>query len=141
MLIDKIDPEDIMKSLSIEDNIEKMFQAGQGAGASGSFFFFSKDNRFVIKTMTKHEKLVLGEILDDYIDHLTLTENKSLIARIYGVFTIETNQYNSIDVYIMQNTVILNDNNNPTMKFDLKGSTAKREVFFSNKDKEWWLRE
>ena len=25
MLIDKIDPEDIMKSLSIEDNIEKMF--------------------------------------------------------------------------------------------------------------------
>jgi len=50
MNIDKISPVEIMKSLSIEDNIDSVFKSGEGTGASGSFFFFSKDNRFIIKT-------------------------------------------------------------------------------------------
>lgn len=40
-------------------------------------------------------------MLDDYIDHIKLTENKSLLARIYGVFTIKTNYFKPLDVIIM----------------------------------------
>ena len=45
-------------SLSPKYNVEQVFKAGEGAGASGSFFFFSHDMRFIIKTMTDEELLV-----------------------------------------------------------------------------------
>jgi hypothetical protein len=40
-----------------------VFKAGEGAGRSGSFFFFSHDRKFIIKTMTKQElKLYLDKL-------------------------------------------------------------------------------
>jgi hypothetical protein len=39
-------------SLSPKFNRDAVFKAGEGAGASGSFFFFSHDRKFIIKTMT-----------------------------------------------------------------------------------------
>ena len=39
-------------SLSPKYNQEKILKAGTGAGRSGSFFFNSHDDRFVIKTMS-----------------------------------------------------------------------------------------
>jgi hypothetical protein len=44
-----------------------VFNAGEGAGASGSFFFFSSDNRFIIKTLQGKERSVLLRMLDDYV--------------------------------------------------------------------------
>ena len=40
-----------MKSLDNVSNRKMIFKAGEGAGASGSFFFFSYDNKFIIKTL------------------------------------------------------------------------------------------
>jgi hypothetical protein len=88
MKLDGIMPEDLMKSLSLEMNRNMVFKAGEGAGQSGSFFFFSHDNRFLIKTLRGDEKKRMLEILDDYIDHIKKTKNKSLLARIYGIFTV-----------------------------------------------------
>jgi 1-phosphatidylinositol-4-phosphate 5-kinase len=82
-----------------------VFQAGEGAGASGSFFFFSKDNRFLIKTLRHSEKKILLGMLDSYQKHLEQTQNKSLIARIYGVFTFRTKYFKPLDIIIMENTV------------------------------------
>ena len=42
-------------SLHPKNNREMVFKAGEGQGRSGSFFFFSYDNRFIIKTMTSQE--------------------------------------------------------------------------------------
>ena len=53
---DRIDVEHILESLMPEKNRSNVFKAGEASGASGSFFFFSHDKRFVIKTMTKTEK-------------------------------------------------------------------------------------
>lgn len=53
---DGIEIEDILDSLLPENNRSNVFKAGEASGASGSFFFFSHDKRFVIKTMTKIEK-------------------------------------------------------------------------------------
>jgi len=46
-----ITPEDILNSLDLQENKDTMFKAGQGAGKSGSFFFFTADNRFIIKSL------------------------------------------------------------------------------------------
>jgi hypothetical protein len=41
----------LLESLDINKNIDMIFQAGEGSGNSGSFFFFSKDNKLLIKTI------------------------------------------------------------------------------------------
>ena len=78
-----------------------VFKSGEGAGMSGSFFFYSCDNRFIIKTLRGDEKLIMINMLDDYIDHIKKTNNKSLLVRIYGIFTIKTNRFSPIDVIVM----------------------------------------
>lgn len=40
-------------SLSPKFNRDSVFKSGEGAGRSGSFFFFSHDRKFIIKTMTQ----------------------------------------------------------------------------------------
>jgi len=59
----------IESSLLPERNREQVFHAGEGSGKSGSFFFFSHDKRFIIKTITKDELETLLVILEDYIEH------------------------------------------------------------------------
>jgi len=101
MEIDGIDPNEISSSLSLEKNRNSVFKAGEGAGASGSFFFFSKDGKFLIKTLHRGEKERLLGMLDAYIAYLLSVENKSIIAKIYGLFTITTNVYSPVDFIIM----------------------------------------
>jgi len=45
----------LMESLDPEINADMVFKAGEGSGKSGSFFFFSKDRKFIIKTMTDED--------------------------------------------------------------------------------------
>ena len=66
-------------------------------------------------------------MLDDYIRHIEETENKSLLARIYGVFTIKSNYFDSLDIMIMQNTSQIESKDHPSMVFDIKGSTVNRK--------------
>jgi Phosphatidylinositol-4-phosphate 5-Kinase len=80
-----------------------VFKAGEGAGRSGSFFFFSHDRKFIIKTMTKQElDLFLGK-LPAFKDHLRQNPN-SLLAKIFGVFTINTELIKEVHVMLMENT-------------------------------------
>jgi hypothetical protein len=82
-----------------------VFKVGEGAGASGSFFFFSQDRRFIIKTMTKSELKRFLKILPYYEVHL-IENKKSLFARIYGVYTIKMDRYSQdIDLMLMANTL------------------------------------
>ena len=62
--IDCISYEQLIKSFDIDQNRGMVFKAGQGAGKSGSFFFFSHDNKFIIKTLRYNEKQVLLDMLD-----------------------------------------------------------------------------
>jgi hypothetical protein len=65
-----IDSNYILKSLSLANNCKMVFRAGEGSGASGSFFFFSYDKRFLIKTLRGEEKKNLIAMLDSYTEHL-----------------------------------------------------------------------
>lgn len=77
-----------MQSLDVNKNRKMIFKAGESSGKSGSFFFFSHDNKFIIKTLKGNEKQLLLNILDDYIAYFKKNDNKSLIARIFGIFQI-----------------------------------------------------
>ena len=59
-----------MESLEVNKNRKMIFKAKESAGKSGSFFFFSHDNKFIIKTLKTNEKKLLISILDDYVSYL-----------------------------------------------------------------------
>ena len=45
----------LRQSLNPEANKKMVFKAGESQGKSGSFFFFSQDQQFIIKTMTEED--------------------------------------------------------------------------------------
>ena len=74
-----------MSSLSPSVNNKAVFKAGESQGKSGSFFFFSHDRKFIIKTMFTEELSYIMENLEPYYEHIKANPS-SLIARIYGLF-------------------------------------------------------
>lgn len=50
--LSKVTTEDLINSLDPSKNIKQISNAGLGAGASGSFFFFCFDKKFIMKTMS-----------------------------------------------------------------------------------------
>jgi tRNA A58 N-methylase Trm61 len=99
--MDEIDIETILAALDVNMNREQIFKAGTGSGASGSYFLFSHNRKFIIKTMRGDEKTAMIKMVDSYITHIRNSNNKSLLARIYGIFTIKTPLINSIDLIIL----------------------------------------
>lgn len=67
-------------------------------------------------------------MLDKMILHFEASQNKSLLARIYGVFSLKTNIFSSVDILIMQNITYAGvfQRSVPKMTFDLKGSLYGR---------------
>ena len=57
--------------------------------------------------MRENEKRNMLNMLDDLIKHYQNTKNKSLLARIYGIFTIKTSVFAPVDFIIMENTAQL----------------------------------
>lgn len=82
--LDGITNKMISQSLNPNLNFETAKKAGESTGKSGSFFFFAHDKQFIIKTMFQEEVDQFMINLDDYFDHVS--DPKSLIARIYGIF-------------------------------------------------------
>lgn len=125
--------ESIIESLDIESNRSAVFKAGESAGASGSFFFFSHDNRFIIKSMNSDDKYKLIELLEsDYCQYLCAYPD-SLLARIYGMFSLKRRgSFMKVDVIVMENTCFLKDKSKKSFAFDLKGSTVGRKVNVKN---------
>ena len=90
--------------MSTKLNRNQVFKAGESQGKSGSFFFFSHDNEFIIKTMYEHELHIFLQVLPKYFEHLKNYPD-SLIARIYGVFKIQMEDIATVNLLIMANTI------------------------------------
>lgn len=103
--LDGIDNKILKKSLdpAIKGNVEKIKKAGEGMGKSGSFFFFSHDTEFLIKTMTMDDFDAFMSLFRAYFEHINLEKN-SLIARIYGVYSVKMDDMNTVYLILMGNT-------------------------------------
>jgi hypothetical protein len=80
---------DIMKSMALTANTKGIKNFTEGAGKSASFFFFTDDRQFVIKTVKSDEvDILMGGLLKNY--HQYINGNPStLISRYYGLLTIK----------------------------------------------------
>lgn len=123
-LKDSMDPQ-------IDKNVENIFKSGEGMGKSGSFFFFSHDERFLIKTMTLDDFQAWMKMFEEYYLHVTQYPD-SLIARVYGVYSIRVEGMSIVYYMMMGNTKKI-DSSYMRRLYDLKGSMLKREIFAKDK--------
>jgi hypothetical protein len=77
--------------------------------------------------MHKHEKVALLKMLDSLMKHYEDNPN-SLIAKVFGVYSIETKLYASMDFLVMQNVSHNLQFDSLKVTFDLKGSSYNRNT-------------
>ncbi|CAJ0572419.1 unnamed protein product, partial [Mesorhabditis spiculigera] len=92
------------------------------AGASGSIFYVSHDDQFIIKTVQHKEAEFLQKLLPGY--YLNINQNpRTLLPKFFGLFCYQTLGKN-IRLVVMNN--LLPQAITIHEKYDLKGSTYKR---------------
>lgn len=94
-------------------------------GKSGSFFYFSQDYRFIIKTIHNTEHKFLQSILMQYYEYVKSNPN-TLLCRYYGLHRVKLPHGKKIHFVVMGNVFPPNKDIHET--FDLKGSLVGREV-------------
>ena len=93
-------------------------------GASGSIFYLTNDDEFILKTVMHKEAEFLQKLLPGY--YMNLNQNPhTLLPKFFGMYMYMYNQKN-IRLTVMNN--LLPSNVKMHLKFDLKGSTYKRKV-------------
>ncbi|CAA3033343.1 Phosphatidylinositol 4-phosphate 5-kinase 2 [Olea europaea subsp. europaea] len=92
-------------------------------GKSGSFFYLTQDDRFMIKTVKKSEVKVLIKMLPRYYQHVSRYEN-SLVTKFYGVHCMKP--VGGIKTrFIVMGNMFCSDYR-IHRRFDLKGSSHGR---------------
>ncbi|XP_074491715.1 phosphatidylinositol 4-phosphate 5-kinase type-1 gamma isoform X2 [Sebastes fasciatus] len=120
-----IRPDDYLYSLCNEPLIEL-----SNPGASGSVFYLTRDDEFIIKTVMHKEAEFLQKLLPGY--YMNLNQNpRTLLPKFFGLYCVQSGGKN-IRVVVMNN--VLPRIVRMHLKFDLKGSTYKRRA--SKKERE-----
>ena len=127
---------DIIESLDFDMNLDAINAAGANdGGRGGEFFFFSSDNKLVIKTIPSFELKSLLEIIGGYTSHFR-SYPYSLISKIYGAFTY-TSQGNADQLHVVISKNVCGFSEDYIMrKYDIKGSSVDREVTLGYKKEE-----
>ncbi|XP_039298859.1 phosphatidylinositol 4-phosphate 5-kinase type-1 alpha isoform X8 [Nilaparvata lugens] len=100
-------------------------------GASGSIFYLTDDDEFIIKTVQHKEGEFLQKLLPGY--YMNLNQNpRTLLPKFFGLYCYQCNSKN-IRMVAMNN--LLPSSIPLHQKYDLKGSTYKRKASKSERQK------
>ncbi|KAK4015443.1 hypothetical protein OUZ56_030422 [Daphnia magna] len=121
-----IQPDDFLLSLCNEPLRELT-----NPGASGSIFYLSADDEFIIKTVQHKEGEFLMKLLLGY--YMNLNQNpRTLLPKFFGLYCYICNSKN-VRMVVMNN--LLPSSIKLHEKYDLKGSTYKRKASKSERSK------
>jgi len=121
-----IQPDDFLLSLCNEPLREL-----SNPGASGSIFYLSADDEFIIKTVQHKEGEFLMKLLLGY--YMNLNQNpRTLLPKFFGLYCYQCNSKN-VRMVVMNN--LLPSSVKLHEKYDLKGSTYKRKASKSERNK------
>ncbi|KAI1139229.1 SAICAR synthase-like protein [Hypoxylon sp. FL0543] len=116
----RLDPADYLMSLTGKYILSELGSPGK----SGSFFYFSRDYKYIIKTIHHGEHKFLRKILKDYYQHVTDNPN-TLLSQFYGLHRVKMPYGKKIHFVVMNNLFPPHRDIHTT--FDLKGSTVGRD--------------
>ena len=124
-IMEGLTSEKMLNSFNIAKNKKNLLKLCKSEGRSGSLFFFTHDNKYIIKTIPERELKSMKKLIKPYFTHLS--ENKhTFLVRIYGVFTLNIG-ISEIHLILMEN-VAPYDNSKILYRFDLKGSFVHRKT-------------
>ncbi|KAK4154319.1 hypothetical protein C8A00DRAFT_14545 [Chaetomidium leptoderma] len=123
----RLDPADYLMSLTGKYILSELGSPGK----SGSFFYFSRDYKYIIKTIHHAEHKFLRKILKDYYQHVNDNPN-TLLSQFYGLHRVKMPYGRKIHFVVMNN--LFPPHRDIHQTFDLKGSTFGRD--FSEDDLE-----
>ncbi|OAA66057.1 phosphatidylinositol-4-phosphate 5-kinase its3 [Cordyceps fumosorosea ARSEF 2679] len=115
----RLDPADYLMSLTGKYILSELGSPGK----SGSFFYFSRDYKYIIKTIHHSEHKFLRKILKDYYTHVQQNPN-TLLSQFYGLHRVKMPYGKKIHFVVMNNLFPPHRDIHTT--FDLKGSTVGR---------------
>ncbi|CAH9062439.1 unnamed protein product [Cuscuta europaea] len=120
-LLFKVEPDDYINSICGNDALRELSSPGK----SGSFFYLTNDDRYMIKTLKKAEVKVLIRMLNSYYNHVHGLDN-TLITKYFGLHCLKLNgpTQKKVRFVIMGNLFCANYTIH--RRFDLKGSTFGR---------------
>ncbi|KAI1420438.1 hypothetical protein F5Y12DRAFT_128975 [Xylaria sp. FL1777] len=116
----RLDPADYLMSLTGKYILSELGSPGK----SGSFFYFSRDYKYIIKTIHHGEHKFLRKILKDYYNHVIDNPN-TLLSQFYGLHRVKMPYGKKIHFVVMNNLFPPHKDIHTT--FDLKGSTIGRD--------------
>nr|CBX25380.1 hypothetical_protein [Oryza brachyantha] len=116
-----VDPADYMISICGDDALLELSSPGK----SGSFFYFTNDDKYMIKTMKKSEVKVLLRMLPAYYKHVRSFDN-TLVTKFFGLHCVKITGaiQKKVRFVIMGN--LFCSNYAIHRRFDLKGSSHGR---------------
>ncbi|XP_062202797.1 phosphatidylinositol 4-phosphate 5-kinase 6-like [Phragmites australis] len=116
-----VDPADYMISICGDDALRELSSPGK----SGSFFYLTNDDKYMIKTMKKSEVKVLLRMLPAYYKHVRAFEN-TLVTKFFGLHCVKLTGaiQKKVRFVIMGN--LFCSNYAIHRRFDLKGSSHGR---------------
>lgn len=115
-----LDPADYLMSLTSKYILSELGSPGK----SGSFFYFSRDYKYIIKTIHHAEHQLLRKILREYHKHVVDNPN-TLISQFYGLHRVKIPYGRKIHFVVMNN--LFPPHRDIHQMFDLKGSTIGRD--------------
>lgn len=115
-----LDPADYLMSLTSKYILSELGSPGK----SGSFFYFSRDYKYIIKTIHHAEHKFLRRILRDYYDHVRANPH-TLLSQFYGLHRVKIPYGRKIHFVVMNN--LFPPHRDIHRTFDLKGSTIGRD--------------
>lgn len=124
----RLDPADYLMSLTSKYILSELGSPGK----SGSFFYFSRDYKYIIKTIHHAEHKLLRKILPEYYRHVERNPN-TLISQFYGLHRVKMAYGRKIHFVVMNN--LFPPHRDIHQTFDLKGSTIGRDLQESDLEK------
>lgn len=115
----RLDPADYLVSLTSKYILSELGSPGK----SGSFFYFSRDYKYIIKTIHHGEHKFLRKILRRYYNHV-ITNPDTLLSQFYGLHRVKIPYGRKIHFVVMNN--LFPPHRDIHRTFDLKGSTVGR---------------
>lgn len=114
-------PEQILNSFWT-NNFETLYELCS-SGQSGSLFYYTKDRKYMMKTIPLREFDKMREILPSYYKHMK-SHPDSLIIRFYGLHQVQWHDGNN-KMQVRYLTIMGNIFKDYTvgLRYDLKGST------------------
>ncbi|KAK3124391.1 hypothetical protein QOZ80_7BG0585930 [Eleusine coracana subsp. coracana] len=117
----KVDAADYMLSLCGNEALREL----SSPGSSGSCFYLTNDDRYMIKTMKKSEVKMLLKMLPAYYNHVRAFEN-TLVTKFFGLHCVKLAGANQKKVRFVIMGNLFCSEYSIHRRFDLKGSSLGR---------------